>query len=116
MHELVREATAAVSLTIDVIALIAVVIGTIEAVWRSLHVMLAPHASNDAKRNVWLQYARWLVIALTFQLASDIIETSVAPTWTDIGQLAVIAIIRTFLNYFLERDIDAAREKQRSGD
>ena len=31
----------------------------------------------------------------------------IAPTWDDIGQLAAIAAIRTFLNYFLERDLEA---------
>ena len=28
-----------------------------------------------------------------------------APSWDDIGRLAAIAFIRTFLNFFLERDI-----------
>jgi uncharacterized membrane protein len=31
----------------------------------------------------------------------------VAPTWDDIGKLAVIATIRTMLNYFLAKDIAA---------
>jgi len=40
----------------------------------------------------------------------DIIESARAPTWDDIARLASIAVIRTFLNFFLERDIaDAAR-------
>ena len=30
-----------------------------------------------------------------------------APTWDDIGKLAVIATIRTMLNYFLAKDIAA---------
>ena len=31
--------------------------------------------------------------------------SAIAPTWDDIGKLAAIAVIRTFLNFFLERDI-----------
>jgi hypothetical protein len=52
------------------------------------------------------------VAGLTFQLAADIIETSIAPTWDDIGRLGVIAVIRTFLNYFLERDLVDMRERE----
>jgi uncharacterized membrane protein len=62
---------------------------------------------------VWLSYARWLVAALTFQLAADIIETSIAPTWDDVERLAVIAVVRTLLNYFLEKDVEDIRDRQR---
>jgi uncharacterized membrane protein len=41
-------------------------------------------------------------------LAADIVRTVIAPTWVDNGQLAAIAVIRTFLNFFLERDLEAA--------
>jgi hypothetical protein len=40
-----------------------------------------------------------------FQLAADIIETSIAPSWQEVGQLGAITVIRTFLNFFLERDL-----------
>ena len=46
---------------------------------------------------------------LTFQLAADIIETSITTDWDMVGRIAVIAVIRTFLNYFLERDLDEIR-------
>ena len=42
---------------------------------------------------------------LTFQLAADIIESAFSPGWDEIGRLAAISVIRTFLNYFLERDL-----------
>jgi uncharacterized membrane protein len=67
---------------------------------------------SHASRAVWLRYARWLVAGLTFQLAADILETAIAPTWQDIGQLAAIAVIRTFLNFFLERDLQEALQRQ----
>jgi len=50
-----------------------------------------------------------------FQLATDIIESARAPNWEDIGRLAAIAVIRTFLNYFLERDIKEAHSTQAEG-
>ena len=45
------------------------------------------------------------LLALEFALAADLVRTAVAPTWDDISKLAVIATIRTMLNYFLAKDI-----------
>jgi uncharacterized membrane protein len=59
-------------------------------------------------RQAWLGLARWLLLGLEFMLAADIVRTVIAPTWEEIGQLAAIALIRTFLNFFLERDLEAA--------
>jgi uncharacterized membrane protein len=61
-----------------------------------------------------MRYARWLVAGLTLQLAADIVDTAIAPSWDEIGKLAAIAAIRTFLNFFLERDMDEVRERQRA--
>lgn len=54
-----------------------------------------------------LTFARYLVLALELQLAADILSTSVAPTWDRIGKLAAIAVIRTVLNYFLSKELQA---------
>lgn len=97
---------------IDAIALVVVVVGTIEAAVGGFRLMFGSPEGHE-KRVVWLRYARWLVAALTFQLAADIIETSIAPSWDDVGRLAVIAVIRTLLNYFLERDLEEVRDRQR---
>lgn len=97
---------------IDAMALVIIVIGTVEAFISGLRLMLSSPSGHE-RRDVWLRYARWLVAGLTFQLAGDIIETAIAPTWQDIGRLAAIAVIRTFLNYFLERDLAEVRQRQR---
>ncbi len=44
-------------------------------------------------------------MALELLLAADILATAIAPTWDDIGKLAAIAVLRTALNYFLEREL-----------
>lgn len=98
-------------LIINAMVLLIVMIGTIEAFFRGVP-LLASSCSGLERRDVWLRYARWLVATLTFQLAGDILETSIAPTWDDIGRLASIAVIRTGLNYFLERDLAEVRERQ----
>ncbi len=55
-----------------------------------------------------LRLGRWLSLALEFQLAADILKTAVAPTWDEIGQLAAIAVLRTALNFFLQREVEKA--------
>lgn len=54
-----------------------------------------------------LGFARYLTLALELQLAADVLSTSVAPTWDQIGKLAAIAVIRTALNYFLNKELHA---------
>lgn len=111
MKELLITATQWSVVIIDMMALITIVAGTIEAFFGGAFVLLSS-GDGHRKREVWLRYGRWLVAGLTFQLAADIIETAIAPSWDDIGKLAVIAIIRTFLNYFLERDMTDIRERE----
>ncbi|HEY9229596.1 MAG TPA: DUF1622 domain-containing protein [Gemmatimonadaceae bacterium] len=55
--------------------------------------------------------ARYLALALEFQLAGDVLETAIAPEWTKIGQLAAIATIRTALNFFLSRELQGERRE-----
>lgn len=96
-------------LVINVFALIVIVYGALQAFVVALKLFFHPH--NTAHTAVWLRFGRWLVAGLTFQLAADIIETAITPSWEDIGRLAAIAVVRTFLNYFLERDMGELRER-----
>ena len=59
---------------------------------------------------VRLHFARYLSFALEFQLGADILGTTIAPTWEQIGRLGAIAVIRTGLNYFLGREMKEERE------
>ena len=52
-----------------------------------------------------LTLARYLALALEFQLGADILSTTIAPSWEQIGKLGAIAVIRTALNYFLSREM-----------
>jgi uncharacterized membrane protein len=58
------------------------------------------------KKAVRVRFAGWMMFALELTLAADIVRTAIAPTWSDIGHLAAIAAIRTFLGLFLEREMD----------
>ena len=59
---------------------------------------------------VRLYFSRYLVLALEFQLAAAILGTAVTPTWSQIGKLGAIAFIRTFLNFFLVREMRHSEE------
>lgn len=61
-----------------------------------------------------LTLARYLALALEFQLGADILSTAVAPSWTQIGKLGAIAIIRTTLNFFLSREMRDERSSVQS--
>ncbi|RZL91981.1 MAG: DUF1622 domain-containing protein [Variovorax sp.] len=105
MEHLVETITHYAALSLELTAVILIVIGAVEALVGMVRLMFAPHASLAKKRMVWLEFARWLVAGLTFQLAGDIIRTSIAPTWDDLGRLATIAVLRAFISFTLDRDM-----------
>lgn len=60
---------------------------------------------------VRLTFARYLALALEFQLGADILSTAIAPSWEQIRNLGAIAIIRTALNYFLSKEMQEERQQ-----
>jgi uncharacterized membrane protein len=113
MEEWLTVSAGYVGRVVEAMAILIVAIGSIKAFIAAMRVMvLNPSSSHEEMRNVWLDYARYLIAGLTFQLAADIVGTTVAPTWDEIGRLAAIALTRTFLSYFLERDLEGVRERR----
>lgn len=108
MAQSLADMTRLAILAIDAMALLLIVVGTVEAFVAGARVFLGARSSHE-RRAVWLRYTHWLVAALTFQLAADILETSITTRWEDVARLAIIAVIRTMLNYFLERDLAEVR-------
>ncbi len=92
-----------------------IALAAIEATWRAMQVFLVrPAAPDEAKEGVRLRLARWLAVALEFELAADILRTAIAPNWDEIGKLAAIAALRTLLNYFLQQEIQQNAVRQRA--
>ena len=54
-----------------------------------------------------------LALSLEFLLAADIAATAVSPSWDAVGKLAAISGIRTFLNFFLEREVKGLAQEKR---
>ncbi|HUO67947.1 MAG TPA: DUF1622 domain-containing protein [Gammaproteobacteria bacterium] len=96
---------------IDAIAFVWIVVGVVYLIVGALRALLSGASSQD-KRVIWLGFAKVLVAALSLQLAADIIESSISMSWEAIGRLGAVAVIRTFLDYFLSRDVEEVRERQ----
>ncbi|OPY29271.1 MAG: hypothetical protein A4E28_01016 [Methanocella sp. PtaU1.Bin125] len=103
-----------VELIANVISVVLIAAGIAAAIYLLLLTFRHPDLKhyNQAR----LTFSRYLVLALEFQLAADIVKTAVEPSWEDLGVLAAVAGIRTFLNFFLQREMkeeEAALERSR---
>jgi uncharacterized membrane protein len=104
MVEFVKNISEVVATCSEFTAVVVIVIGGVQAIASAVTTFIR------GKRLVrplvvFRGFAGWLVLALEFLLAADILRTAISPSWNDIGQLAAIAAIRTFLNYSLSHDL-----------
>lgn len=54
--------------------------------------------------------AQSLALALEFQLGADVVATTLSSTYGNFAKLAIVALIRTFLNYFLSKEMKELEE------
>lgn len=99
-----RNVTQSVALVIDFIALFIIAAAALRAI-----ILYVAHSfwrlSAGVVEGIRLDLGRTLVLALEFLIGADILRTAVAPSWSSIGQLGAIVLLRTLLNYFLELEI-----------
>lgn len=74
----------------------------------------ADNPNEVPKEAIRLNLGRTLALALEFEVGADILKTVAAPDLNSLLLLAGIIILRTLLNYFLERELNAAAAR-RSG-
>jgi uncharacterized membrane protein len=114
LNEIAMSITSDIAIVVEVGAALLIAAGAGQALVGMFRASLHAHpGTHGERREIWLRFASWLVLALEFTLAADVARTATAPTWTGIGQLAAIAAIRTGLNYFLTRDIHEFSEAPR---
>jgi uncharacterized membrane protein len=111
VEALFKTFAADVALGCELLAVLLLALGALETAWI---LVTHPFRWSDVRviKALWLRFATRILLALELTLAADIVRTAIAPTWSELGQLAAIAAIRTLLNLFLERDIEAS---ERSG-
>jgi uncharacterized membrane protein len=113
MEELLKLVASNVALAVETIAVLIVAFGALQAVLATLAPLVGRHIEKGWHKRVWVRFGSWLLLGLQFALAADIVRSAISPDWQQIGQLAAIAVIRTFLSYFLERDLMEISEVER---
>jgi uncharacterized membrane protein len=111
-EELVARVAGSLALAIEAAAILVVFIGAVQA-FAGVVRLVVSGGTHGSRKAVWRQFGVWLLLGLEFELAADIVRSVISPTLQDIGELAAIAVVRTFLNYFLEKDLDHAEADER---
>ena len=99
-------------LGVEMVGAAIIALGILSAGWLLIKA-LAKRQTADFTA-IRLTLARFLALALEFQLGADILSTAIAPSWEQIGKLGAIAVIRTALNYFLS--LEMHKERRDAGD
>jgi uncharacterized membrane protein len=106
MEEILKQIAIDVALTVEAVAVLVIGYGALEATVKLAVRPFRDAATRAPRKQIWLSFGLWLLLGLEFELAADVVRSVISPSWTEIGQLGAIAVIRTFLNYFLERDLE----------
>jgi uncharacterized membrane protein len=94
-------------LAVETTGAIIIGLGVFTSLYRFARALVPPQF--ERYNEIRLSLARYLALALEFQLGADILSTAIAPSWEQIGKLGAIAVIRTGLNYFLSREMQEER-------
>jgi uncharacterized membrane protein len=111
VEEIIKTVTLYLAGIVEVIAALIIGMAALQALYQYMRSEFRQQQIQVSKEEIRLVLGTHLALSLEFLLAADILETAVAPTWNDIGQLAAIAVLRTALNYFLERELKAEKSK-----
>lgn len=101
-------------LGVETVGAMIIALGILSAGWLLLKAL--PRRQTADFTAIRLALARYLALALEFQLGADILSTAIAPSWEQIGKLGAIAVIRTALNYFLSREMREERGETHSAE
>lgn len=113
LEEFLLEIVALLKIVIEAVALLILTYAIFKAVRALLFRNLRMDREEKLAR-VRLDLGVALALSLEFLLAADIVATAVSPSWDALGKLAAISAIRTFLNFFLEKEVqELAKERLR---
>ncbi|WP_071885968.1 DUF1622 domain-containing protein [Hymenobacter sedentarius] len=96
-------------LGVETVGATIIALGILTAGWLLVKALVKRQTADFTA--IRLALARYLALALEFQLGADILSTAIAPSWEQIGKLGAIAVIRTALNYFLSREMREERHE-----
>lgn len=105
MKEVAEAITKHLSSTVEILAAIVIAISLLKFLYLYCKNVFRLDDNGSINQKIRIQFGSSLALTLELLLAADILATAIAPTWDDIGKLAAIAVLRTALNYFLEREL-----------
>lgn len=112
MEEILAVTASWIALAVETVAVVIVAFGALQALLKIVSAIVRGQRRPGWGRPIWADFGGWLLAALQFTLAADIVRSTIAPSWEQIAELAAIAAIRTFLSYFLERDLAELRRQE----
>ncbi|MBM3248059.1 MAG: DUF1622 domain-containing protein [Candidatus Omnitrophica bacterium] len=96
----------AVSLALNIIGALITVWGIVISLFDFLKKeILRKKDVVQLNESIRIKLGSYLVLALEFFIASDIVRMIIAPSWQSLGILGAIVVIRTVLSYFLTKDL-----------
>jgi uncharacterized membrane protein len=96
-----------ISKVIDGVGVVVVVAGLLVATGAFLAAQRQPASRAGAYRGYRQQVGRAILLGLEFLVAADIIRTvAVTPTFEGVGVLALIVVVRTFLSFTLDLELE----------
>ena len=109
MEEVAKNITLAISHAVEIIAALIIGAAVLQVVWNYSYSFIKTNYAIS-KEAIRIQFGSSVAVALELMLGADVLATAVAPSWDELGKLAAIAVIRTALNYFLERELKHIKE------
>jgi uncharacterized membrane protein len=103
MEEFLQTWALRAALLLDIAATLVIVAAALQAIVRGAFVFGKPHVATNLQP-VRRRFSEWLVLSLELLIGSDIVRTAVSPSWTELGQLAAIVLLRVVLTYTLAKD------------
>lgn len=100
METFLHEITGTLIFSISSISVVLIVLGVIIALYTLLSSMHAK-SKADYYAKTRLVLSRFLLLALEFQIAADILWTVLKPGWEEFAQLAATIAVRSVLSYIL---------------
>lgn len=110
MEQIAKIITVYVGHAVEILAAIIVGIAVVKTLAGYTY-SLRGKGNTVSKEQLRVEFGSSVAVALELLLGADVLATAVAPSWDDIGKLAAIAVLRTALNYFLEKELKQVHSK-----
>jgi len=112
------EGTSLLELLLFLVKRIVALTGIVVIVWGSVlalyHCFSQSHNKGERLNKIdaiRLDFGRTIILGLEFIVAADVIATTTAPDYYSVGILASLVGIRTFLTFFMNRELHSLSKR-----